>query len=305
MSTASVPPPSRRIGRRIGADTLAVLVVLVAGLLLPAAQARAADAAAEGWLRLAHLSPDTPAVDVYLSPFGSDDAIVLRSVGYGDYSDYRAVPAGTYSASMRPAGAPAGSAPVLRANARVAAGKAYTVAAVGLNADLTTKVLLDDLTPPPAGKGRIRLIQASTRADSVDVQAVGGPTLAQGTAFGTSTGYATVPAGRWTLQVTPAGGDARPLTTTVDVPAGRVSSVTILDSAGDGAGDGVLDLRTTVDSEGSATVPTGGVKTGFGPASTGTGTPVAWWGAVGACAVSLALAGWGRRRRSIVDRTTA
>ena len=38
----------------------------------------------EGWIRLAHLSPDTPKVDVYVSSFGNDDdPTVLRSVGYG------------------------------------------------------------------------------------------------------------------------------------------------------------------------------------------------------------------------------
>nr|WP_269204549.1 DUF4397 domain-containing protein [Motilibacter deserti] len=221
-------------------------------------------------MRLAHLSPDTPEVDVYLAPFnGSARPVVLRSVGYGDVSKYQAVPAGTYTATMRWAGAAGDSTPVLSATAKVGADKAYTVAAVGLKADLTTKVLSDDLIAPAAGKGRVRLIQASTRADSVDVRAQGGPLLAQDTAFGTSTGYATVPAGRWTLRVTPSGGSAKPLTTTVDVPAGRVSSVLVLD----GKGAGTLRVAAVVDSEGSAAMPKGGVNTGYGPSLTGAALP--------------------------------
>ena len=261
-----------------------IVGVPVAAPALAAPPARPAAAAAVGWLRLAHLSPDTPNVDVYLAPFGgTGKPLVLRSVGYGDVSAYQAVPPGTYSASMRLAGAAGDSTPVLRANARVAAGKAYTAAAVGLRSGLAVKVISDDLTSPAAGKGRVRLISASTRADAVDVTAVGGPLLAQGTRFGRATGYAEVPAGRWTLKVTPEGGTAKPLTTTVDVPAGRVSSLLVLD----GKATDSLKVSATVDSEGSAAMPTGGVNTGNGPAAgTRSPSPLPW--AAGGLAAVLA-----------------
>ncbi len=55
-------------------------------------------------LRLAHLSPDTPSVDVYVDSVSSTDTgIVLTGVGYGTVSGYQSVPAGTYTVSMRSA----------------------------------------------------------------------------------------------------------------------------------------------------------------------------------------------------------
>src|SRR6266566_5594682 len=99
-----------RITRRI------IMLIAASALLLgmPAAAAAASSAAAgTGWIRLAHLSPNTPAVDVYLYSFGNSNAkIVLRHVAYGTVSPYEAVSAGDYSVAMRSAGAAASSQPV-------------------------------------------------------------------------------------------------------------------------------------------------------------------------------------------------
>lgn len=255
---------------------LAAPVLLILALLAPAGPASAAEAAdagpsgSEGWLRLAHLSPDTPQVDVYLSSFaGSGAPVVLKSVGYGDVSGYRAVPAGTYTATMRPAGAASDSPAVISATARIGGGKAYTVAAVGLRADISGRVLQDDLTPPAQGQGRVRVISAATRAASVDVQAVGGPKVADGLGFGKAGDYSEVPAGRWNVTVTPVDGTAGALTTSVDVPAGRVASLLVLD---DRDSDGALTVVPTLDSEGAASTPTGGVATGAGPSQPSSGS---------------------------------
>ena len=77
--------------------TLAGLLMLAAGLATAAAPAAAAATATgtahragnTGWIRLAHLSPNTPPVDVYLYSFGGSNAmIVLHHVGYGAVSPY-------------------------------------------------------------------------------------------------------------------------------------------------------------------------------------------------------------------------
>ena len=70
---------------------------------------------AVGYVRLAHLSPDTPKVDVYLSKVGdgSFTTQVFPHVGYGTMSKYLALPVGTYAVAMRTEGAPASSPPVL------------------------------------------------------------------------------------------------------------------------------------------------------------------------------------------------
>src|SRR6187551_1485257 len=65
-----------------------------------------AQAAGDGYVRLAHLSPDTPAVDVYLkSDSGAVKDQKFDGVAYGALSDYLRLPVGTYSVAMRKTGA--------------------------------------------------------------------------------------------------------------------------------------------------------------------------------------------------------
>src|SRR5579864_6863142 len=90
--------------------TRRLLLLLAASALLlgiPAAATASASSATTGtgWIRLAHLSPNTPAVDVYLYSFGNSNAqIVLHHVAYGTVSPYEAVTAGDYSVAMRASG---------------------------------------------------------------------------------------------------------------------------------------------------------------------------------------------------------
>src|SRR5579863_6802540 len=132
--------------------TRRLLMLLAASALLlgiPAATAFASSATSgTGWLRLAHFSPNTPAVDVYLYSFGDPSAeVVLHHVGYGVASPYQSVAAGEYTVGMRLAGAADTTKPVLSASLTVAAGGAYTVAGLGPESGLRLQVLTDQLTP--------------------------------------------------------------------------------------------------------------------------------------------------------------
>jgi hypothetical protein len=130
--------PVRRLG------SAAAVVAALATVVLSAAPAQAAG---DGYVRLAHLSPDTPAVDVYLkSDSGTVKDQKFDGVAYGAMSDYLRLPTGTYSVAMRKAGAAASTPPVLTTQVTVVSGAAYTVAGVGRYADLGLRVLKDDLT---------------------------------------------------------------------------------------------------------------------------------------------------------------
>lgn len=240
--------------------------LLLTGLAVLASPVSAEDAPSpdseQGWVRLAHFSPDTPAVDVSLTAFSdSQSMLALSDVAYGDISAYERVPAGTYTASMLPAGGSPGATPVVTQAVTVEAGTAYTVAAVGKNIDLTGTVFTDDLTAPADGQSRIRLVQASVSSPEVTVQAAGGPLIAQDAAFGTATGYAAIAPGVWTIQLTGASGE--PTTTEVTVQPGTVSTLIVLDRGDD------LSIEATIDSSSvGATTPAGGVETGGGSAAT-------------------------------------
>ena len=146
-------------------------LMAVPALLLGITRAASASttSAGTGWVRLAHLSPNTPAVDVYLYSFGDPSAeLVLHHVGYGVVSPYEALAAGEYTVAMRAAGAAATTKPVLSASLTVAPGGAYTVAGLGPESGLRLEVLQDQLTTPP-GKALVRVIQASLQQHEVTV----------------------------------------------------------------------------------------------------------------------------------------
>src|SRR2546430_12450919 len=155
--------------RSRGAGALAGLLPVASGLLAAAAPAAraapgatyAAKSSQVGWIRLTHLSPNTPPVDVYLYSFGGQKAImVLKHVAYGTVSPYEKLPAGEYTVAMRLAGAKPSSPPVLSTSVHVAPGAAYTVAGLGPAKGLRLAVLHDRL-PPPQGKVPVRGIPAS------------------------------------------------------------------------------------------------------------------------------------------------
>ncbi|GGL96766.1 DUF4397 domain-containing protein [Micromonospora yangpuensis] len=222
-----------------------------------AALARAAGQDPVGYVRLAHLSPDTPAVDVYLSAPDAAEPRVFPAVGYGAVSTYLPVPAGRYAVAMRTAGAPADEQPVLTTEVAVTAGEAYTVAGVGRYADLGLRVLTDDLTAPPRGQAKVRVVQASVRAPVLDVTAVDGPPIAEQVQFATTTGYRPVEPGPWRLRL---GGTNGPRTDArVTLTGGAVYSLLVLD---DERGGLTAELRE--DARGSTVTPTGGVDTGAG-----------------------------------------
>jgi Domain of unknown function (DUF4397) len=255
----SVPPR-----RRVAALVVAILALLGTALLAVPAQASAQPT--QGWIRLAHFSPDTPQVDVYLSAFGKPgEPTVLRGVGYGAVSPYQRLDVGSYTVAMRGAGAPATDPPVISTTVQVQSGAAATVAGMGRKAALKLVTLNDDLAAPDSGQSKVRVINAAMTNPKIDGVDVAGQTLAAGLAFAEFTGYTAVPAGQTTVAV---GTVTRPETlaeggtytlVVKDVPAG-------------------VDYFSVHDSAAAKKVPIGGVNAGRG------GSTPAPWALVGAAA---------------------
>jgi hypothetical protein len=252
---------------------LAVTAVTAGTVLVPSAGAGAAD---DGLLRLAHLSPDTPAVDVYVDsvadPGDGTALLTVPGVGYGTISDYQDVPAGVYTVSMREAGADPATPPVLSTTVQVGTDSARTVAGVGRFADLGLEVLEDDLAIPPSGQSRVRVVSAAANAPTLDASA-DGTDLATDLAFAAAGDYATVPGEAGRLRVT-VDGEATELP--LDLAAGSVYSLFVLDRP-----EGGLTVRTVLDAAGAGVVPTGGVETGAGGTAAGELEPAVVVGAVG------------------------
>src|SRR5580698_1331785 len=277
---------------KLRSATRRLLMLLAASALLlgiPAAATAFASSATTGtgWIRLAHLSPNTPAVDVYLYSFDNSKAmIVLHHVAYGTVSPYEAVQAGDYSVAMRAAGASSTSQPVLSTSVTVKADHAYTVAGMGPESGLRLQVMDDDLTTPP-GKALVRVIQASLKQQTVKVTC-GGKTIVPKASFASVSSYQAIPAGTWTMAAIGGGGTA---TQSVTLAAGTVHTLVVLD------GSNGLEMISLEDAAGAGKPPLGGTSTGFGgTAAHGPGSPLPWATLIGVGSL-LALAGGLRLRR--------
>ena len=212
-----------------------------------------------GWVRCAHLSPNTAPVDIYIYSFGDPKAMdVLRHVPYGEVGMYMKMPAGQYSAAIRPAGAPASTTPVISASFMVRAGQAYTVAAMGPARGLRLQALNDRLTTPH-GTSMVRVIQASLKEHQVTVR-TGSETLASNLAFASVTPYGADKPGRWMVH---AAGDSATWSGNVKLTAGSIHTLVVLDSASG------LKVTALLDAAGSAMMPHGGVATGLGGTAPG------------------------------------
>ncbi len=276
----------RRLIRVLGAGLTGTLAILA--LVAPAASA--AQSTGDGFVRLAHLSPNTPAVDVYLYSFGDSTAqLVLHHVSYGTVSPFEQLAAGEYTVAMRAAGAAPSTKPVLSTTLNVTAGDAYTVAGMGPASGLRLVVFDDPLTTP-SGAALVQVIQASLQQDTVSVTA-GGQTLTSNLQFGNATNFISVPAGTWTVQ---AAGPSETASQQVTLAAGTVHTLVVLDDPGKLAIDDLLDAA------GSAVAPAAGVQTGLGGTAARPGAPLLPWVAVGLGGLLLAVGGAvfvSRRRR--------
>ena len=246
----------------------AVLLAMPALLLGIFGSSSSASAASPGvgWVRLAHFSPNTPAVDVYLYSFDNSSAeLVLHHVAYGTVSPYETLSAGDYTVAMRPAGAAPTSAPAISASLTVVAGHSYTVAGLGPESGLRLAVLDDQITTPP-GKALVRVIQASLQQHVVTVS-YGGQTLVHNLAFGSVTSYQTVTPATETVL---ANGPSEASGASIDFAAGTVHTLVILD------GSKGLVIDNLVDAAGSKVMPLGGAATGFGGTAPRVPSPVPW-----------------------------
>ncbi len=275
----------------LGLGTLASGMAVASATAASAVTAHHSDT---GWIRLAHLSPNTPPVDVYLYSFGNSHAmVVLHHVAYGTVSPYEKVKAGEYTVAMRGADAAPSSQPVLSSSVKITPGGAFTVAGMGPAKGLRLQVLQDELTTPP-GKSRVRVIQASLKHPTVTIMA-SGQTLAKKLPFGQVTDYVTANPGTFRVHAEGMGAmGAKDVT----LAAGSIYTLVVLDSAGNS-----LKIDPLEDAAGSTVMPNGGAATGLGgTASTPVPSPVLWVSLVAAGALIATAGGYRMRRVRSVAR---
>jgi Domain of unknown function (DUF4397) len=283
------PPILRLVPSAVA--TAAGVCMLTAGLValaVPAVSAAPASAM-PGWIRLAHLSPNTPPVDVYLYSFHDPHAmIVLHHVGYGAVSPYEKVKSGQYTVAMRGAGAKASSPPVLSTSVRIAPDNAYTVAGMGPAKGLRLQVLHDRLMAPK-GKAEVRVIQASLRQHMVTVRE-NRRVLARNISFAHVTSYMVTSPGSKTMHIR---GKSERSSQRIDFTPRCIHTLVVLDSSHG------LRIDDLTDSSGINAMPAGGADTGLGgtaPPPAPASSPLPWLALSGAGALSVGAGAFGLRR---------
>jgi len=175
-----------------------MMSVILLGVVLLAPTLAFADGHAT-LVRVAHLSPDAPAVDVWL-----DGGIVLSDVPYKTVSSYLELPSGSRRVQVTPAGET--KPVVIDAMVEFESDKAYTVAATGFlgEDDLLPLVLVDDRFTM-VSEAKIRFVHTSPDAPAVDVGQSDGSVVFGDVAFRKSSTYAQLPAASYDLEVRAAG----------------------------------------------------------------------------------------------------
>jgi hypothetical protein len=160
------------------------------------------DVNAPTGLRIGHLSPDTPEVDVVVN-----GGVYLADVPYPAVTDFAPLPADTYNVAVQAAGNP-GVVPIGPVDLTLEAGTFYKVLAVNFFSSIEAWILTDD-PRPIATDAKVRILHASPTAQDVDIYltapgagiADADPTLA-GVPFQANTGYLALPAGDYDVTVT-------------------------------------------------------------------------------------------------------
>jgi hypothetical protein len=278
--------------RRHRMAVLAAAVLAACTLAGPVA-ARAEAGPGQALVRVAHFSPDASYVDVYMVSLNRRQ--LFPNVFYKSVSAYWPVTAGPFTYEVRAAGAAPESEPVIQVKGNLAAGKAYTVAAVGRRDRLQGVLLRDDMSPSAPGKAKVRFLDAALDLPAVDFAVAGGPVVESRVGFREPTGYRQLASGRYRVEVRRSGAEAVVARGTVAVRPGTVTSVALVGGAGE-----PRELYAFSDAAGSRSAPAGGIRTGAGgiaPSSRAPTAPVPLLAAA-ALVVGVAMAAGTARRRS-------
>jgi hypothetical protein len=146
-------------------------------LVAPAGASASVIADTRSALRVGHLSPNVPAVDVSLDDAGTATSVLsLPNVSFPTVAGYSTVPAASYDASVALASNP--QTPVLTLkDAALAANTSTSVFAIGLLGGTGAQALqlaaFADDRVPVEGKAKVRVIHLAPDAPAVDVVALG------------------------------------------------------------------------------------------------------------------------------------
>ncbi len=148
-------------------------------------------------VRVLHLSPDAPAVDVF-----ADGAEIASDLAYGEGTGYLEVDEANYDLAIAPAGAGIDAAVLEADGVSLVRDNTYSVIAYDALTEIKAMVLEDDYAGLDDGFIRVRPIHTAAAVGEVDIWAItdaGASMLYEDVPFGAAGSYVDLPAAAYTL----------------------------------------------------------------------------------------------------------
>jgi uncharacterized surface protein with fasciclin (FAS1) repeats len=179
-----------------------LFLLLIVALAMGLFSVSAVGAQGLARVRVAHLSPDTPAVEIFVNGQPSG----IQTLTFNEISGWVELPAGTYSVAVAPAGAGIEAAAIGPASFTLGSNSWTTIAAIGSlsSGSLRAATIREDYTPLDTGQTRVTVFHAIEDAPAVDIILADGTRLAGNLRFGSSATL-NVPGGVYDLAVVAAG----------------------------------------------------------------------------------------------------
>ncbi|MFW6050754.1 MAG: DUF4397 domain-containing protein [Myxococcota bacterium] len=190
---------------------------------------------AQASLRVIHLSPDAPAVDVHVD---DDPSAVVSELAFEEGTEYLSVPAADYDVDVAPAGEGPGASVLAVDDLSLAADIHHTAVAFDELASIQALALVDELDGVAAGDIRVRAVHTASAVGEVDIWNVTDPgspaVLYEDVAFGDVGDYLDLPAAAYSIGFD-VDDDAEPdlVFDLPDLPAGTVANVFAVSSGSD------------------------------------------------------------------------
>jgi hypothetical protein len=181
----------------------------------------------EALVRVVHVMPFAPTMDVF-----AGDLVLFDAVNFKSVTSYRALDGKRYVFALRPAGM-TNAKPLASNTEGLEDGSYYSVFALpGESRSVHMRVVTDKLIRPADGKLRLRIVHAGDGVDAVDVRATGTDgTLFSGVAFQTVSDYEEIAPVNGPLEIRAAGGAPVVTLPNAHLEAGRFYTLVLAGSS--------------------------------------------------------------------------
>jgi hypothetical protein len=206
-------------------DKSFTLISLATSVTPPCAQTLglAGGTATDACVRVIHAAPGSPAVDLYVN-----GAVATSGLGFASSTAFLLVPSGDSVKFQTTATGASLDTTLTSDTISLDAGQAYQFVVTGEPNDLKLTQMRLDLSPLPAGQARLRVVNASPDAGSIDLAVKDGDTLIKDVDFRDVSDYQTHDAATLTLDALNHGGSTVLSEGSIDLQAGTVSDILLV-----------------------------------------------------------------------------